>query len=494
MEKFSSTNLSKASKQLWEFLLPSLKYLEAADLAKVELAFLQMVESHKDQRRKSGEFYIIHPVHACQTLANMQMDSDTLSACLMHDVPEDTETSLKDLEENFNREIVFLISGITKLGKLKYKGEDRYAENLRKMFVAMSRDLRVIFIKLADRLHNLQTLGHLPAHKAHRIALESLEIYAPIAHRLGINYFKGEIEDAAFPYVYPDEYKQFKSISEVEINKRRKQVEKIIKRVHKILTEESIENFRVKGRAKRYYSLYQKLNSQNIKINQVYDLVAARIITSSVDECYHVLSLIHKHFTPIDKRLKDYIQKPKQNGYQSIHTSVKDNQSGVVFEVQIRTDQMDEQAEFGVASHWSYKNKNKSSFADPNNLKWISELVSLSRQEISSEDYLKHVRLDLFQDRIFVMTPKGDVIDLPAGATPIDFAYRIHQQIGNKAVRAFVGGQPIKLTDELKNGDQVEIQTDKNQSPKPDWLRVVKTHQATSQIRNNLRKQGIKLI
>lgn len=318
-----------------------------------------MVDAHLDQRRKSGEFYIVHPVCACLYLTRMKLDSDTLAACLLHDVPEDTKVSLKDLEQNFTKEVIFLISGITKLGKLKYQGEDRYAENLRKMFVAMSRDLRVIFIKLADRLHNLTTLEHLPAHKAQRIAMESLEIYVPIAQRLGINFFKGEIEDAAFPYVYPDKYNEFRLISEVEINKRQKQVESMIAKMTKALQGEELKDYNLKGRAKKYYSLYKKLKQKDLTLEQVYDLVALRIITKTIDECYYALSLVHKNFEPIKDRMKDYITKPKSNGYQSIHTAVKDPDSGQIFEVQIRTIEMNEQAEYGVAAHWAYKNQSK---------------------------------------------------------------------------------------------------------------------------------------
>jgi GTP diphosphokinase / guanosine-3',5'-bis(diphosphate) 3'-diphosphatase len=481
--------------KLYKELQENINYLSNADQDKVQLAFYQMQQAHENQFRKSGDYYIVHPFSACLYLARMKLDCDTLCAALLHDVPEDTNVTMQDLQENFSKEVVFLVSGITKLGKIKYQGEDRYAENLRRMFVAMSQDLRVIFIKLADRLHNLTTLEHLPSQKAYRIALESLEIYVPIAQRLGINYFKGEIEDAAFPYVYPEEFKKFHSISEVEINRRQQQVGSMIKKMTQALSTEELTKYQLKGRAKRYYSLYKKLQQKELSLADVYDLVALRIVTDNIEECYKVLSLVHKNFTPVGDRMKDYIAIPKDNGYKSIHTTVIDPDSGQIFEVQIRTKEMNEHAEYGVAAHWAYKNKSqnttKEQFLNPENLKWITELVDIGKSTLSSEEYLQHVKLDLFQDRIFVMTPKGDVINLPEGATPIDFAYKIHEQIGSRAVRAIVNNNPIKLTDSLQNGDVVMIQTDKNQTPKRDWLQHVKTHQAVHQIRYKLRKLGL---
>jgi GTP diphosphokinase / guanosine-3',5'-bis(diphosphate) 3'-diphosphatase len=487
----STSDLKQASAQLWDRLEPFILYLSDKDREIVQLAFIQMVDAHGQQRRKSGEFYIIHPVEATITLAQIQLDVDTLAACLMHDVPEDTHITLKDLEKNFSKEIVFLVFGITKLGKIKYQGIDRYAENLRKMFVAMSKDLRVVFIKLADRLHNLRTLKSLPPEKAYRIALESLEIYVPIAERLGINYFKGEIEDAAFPFVYPDEYKKFIQLSDVEIEKRKKIVEKLIKKTQKLLDSEGLVGYKLKGRAKKYYSLFKKMESKNTNIDSVYDLVALRVITNTDDECYTALSAIYKIFEPIEGTMKDYIGNPKENGYKSLHLSVRDPQTKYPFEIQIRTLEMDEFAEYGVAAHWVYKTRGshtEDKFLDTENLKWIKELVDLGKDELDHEDYLRHVKLDLFQDRIFVMTPKGDVINLPKGATPLDFAYKIHEEIGAHAVMAKVNDNLVKLSDELKNGDVVSILTDKKQSPKKDWLKWVKTGQASKHIRARLRK------
>jgi GTP pyrophosphokinase len=487
--KISRDNLELAANQLWSGLRPKISYLPKDDQELVELAFWQMVQAHGEQRRKSGEFYIVHPVAACHILAKIGLDKDTLAACLLHDVPEDTGMSLKNLSKIFSNEIVFLINGVTKLSVIKYKGEDRYAENLRRMFVAMSQDLRVIFIKLADRLHNLHTLKYLPPDKAKRIAMESIEIYAPIAERLGIGYLRGEIEDAAFPYVYPEDYKRFISISDLAISKREKQLEKIKKKVVQILSREGINKYNIHGRAKRYFSLFKKLREKQT-LDQIFDLVALRIVTQSLDECYQILSILNSHFEPIPGRIKDYIAHPKPNGYQSLHTTVTDPTLSVTFEFQIRTQEMHEYAEFGVAAHWAYKSKGQKTdkFLNPENLKWISELVDLGKEKLSEQEYLKMVKLDLFQDRIFVMTPKGDVIDLPEGATALDFAYKIHQQIGYHAVMAKVNGYPIKLSDQLKNGDVVEILTDKKQKPKPDWIHWVKSIYASKRIRIDLRK------
>jgi GTP diphosphokinase / guanosine-3',5'-bis(diphosphate) 3'-diphosphatase len=489
--RMNTQDLSSVTRELWKHFSPHISYLSKEDREVVELAFLQMVEAHNHQKRKSGDFYIVHPVEAAIILAKMKLDVDSICACLMHDVPEDTEVTLKDLEKAFNKEIVFLVFGITKLGKIKYQGIDRYAENLRKMFVAMSKDLRVVFIKLADRLHNLQTLEHLPPEKSKRIALESLEIYVPIAQRLGMNSLKSQIEDAAFPFAYPDEYQEFSRISKIEIEKRKDLVGKLVEKTQGILNSDYEGNSIVVGRAKKYYSLYKKYLEKG-SFDAIHDLIALRIIVPRIEDCYTVLSIIHNHFQRIDGRLKDYIEKPKENGYRSLHTTVMDSNLDCVVEFQIRTEEMNEFAEYGVASHWSYKardQKDAGRFLEPENLKWVSELVELGREDISHEEYLKHVKLDLYNDRIFVLTPKNDVIDLPKGASPLDFAYKIHEKIGSHAVFAKVNDNPMKLSGELKDGDVVEILTDKKQVPKADWLGWVKTSQAAKHIRTRLRKK-----
>ena len=495
MQAISQDNLALASQQLWDILKSHLEYLSNNDLEQIEMAFIQMVEAHQEQRRKSGDFYIIHPVSACIILADMKLDRDTLIAMLLHDVPEDTSVTLRDLEKVFSREVIFLISGVTKLSVIKYKGEDRYAENLRRMFVAMSRDIRVIFIKLADRLHNLETLNALPAEKAQRIALESLEIYAPIAERLGMGKLQEKLENLSFPYAYPEDYKALVDQVKQAYDIRQEILAKIELNLKNILDSENINYGKLYGRAKKYYSLYKKLDAGK-KLEQVYDLIALRIITPDIATCYQVFAVIQSYFEPLDNRVKDYIVNPKDNGYQSIHTTVKDKNTNTIFEVQIRTEEMHEYCEYGVASHWAYKQKShidKNSFIDTDRFKWIQDLVSLGREPLSEEEYLRHVKLDLFQDQIFVMTPKGDAIRLLQGSTALDFAFRIHQDIGKHAVLAKVNASPVKLSETLQNGDIVEIITDKKQKPHRDWLNMVKTGSAARAIRNNLRKQGVKL-
>jgi GTP pyrophosphokinase len=495
MDNISKNNLELASQQLWNVLKLHLEYLASTDLEQVEMAFIQMVEAHQEQRRKSGDFYIIHPVSACIILADMQLDRDTLIAMLLHDVPEDTEVSLTQLSKVFSREVIFLISGVTKLSVIKYKGEDRYAENLRRMFVAMSRDIRVIFIKLADRLHNLETLSALPPEKAQRIALESLEIYAPIAERLGMAKLQEKLENLSFPYAYPNEHTALVSQVKQEYTTRQEILDKIELNLENILQLENIHYSRLYGRAKKYYSLYKKLGTGK-KLEQVYDLMALRIITPDLATCYQVFAVIQSYFEPLPNRVKDYIASPKDNGYQSIHTTVRDKNTDTIFEVQIRTEEMHEYCEYGVASHWTYKQKSnfdKHSFVDTHRFKWIQDLVNLGKEPLSEEEYLQHVKLDLFQDQIFVMTPKGDVIRLLQGSTALDFAFRIHQHIGKHAILAKVNGNPVKLSQMLKNGDMVEIITDKKQKPHRDWLNMVKTASAARAIRSNLRKQGVKL-
>ena len=480
------SELQTESNRLWQKLEPKVNYLDNQGKELVNLAFTQMVLSHSDQKRKSGEFYIAHPVAACIILAELKLPADTLAACLMHDVPEDTETTFEQLAEDFAPEIIFLIQGVTKFGVFKYQGEERYAENLRKMFVAMSRDIRIIFIKLADRIHNLQTLQHVRRDKQYRIALESLEIYAPIAERLGISKFRGTIEDLAFPYVYPEEHERLLQKTELEIDRRQKLADKTLKAVEETLIEKQIPYELVEGRAKRYYSIYKKTLEKNRKLSEIYDLIALRIITFDVEQCYQILSEVHQMFEPLKDRVKDYVQKPKENGYQSIHTTVRDPDTKHVFEFQIRTKQMHEYAEFGIATHWSYKDnvdKNKVKSVNPKQAKWINELVKLGDKKLKEEEYLRKVKINIYHDRIFVMTPKGDVIDLRQGATALDFAFKVHEEIGNKAVLALINGTKAKLKEKLKNGDVVEIITNKNQHPTRDWLNRVSTGQATHKIK-----------
>ncbi len=486
-------NLEIASNQLWDLLITHLSHLSSEDLKIVELAFITMVDAHSEQRRKSGEFYIIHPTMACIILCDMGLDKDTLAACLLHDVPEDTKVKLKDLYKNFNAEIVFLVEGVTKLSKVRYYGSEEYIENLQRMLMAMSKDLRVILIKLADRLHNLQTLDHVAPEKQRRIALESVEIYAPIAERLGINFMRSEIEDASFPFLYPEEYQKYILESDLEIKSRIEELTNVEIKTKEILEQEGIKNYKIKARAKKYYSIYKKVQDKRHEIGNIYDLMALRIIVPKIEDCYSTLSILHRHFAPIDSRFKDYIKLPKQNGYQSIHTTVRDPATGFIFEFQIRTDEMNTFAEYGVAAHWAYKNKGKEDFLHMANFDWLENALKLGTEDWSEEEYMRYMKLDLFKDRIFVMTPQNDPIDLPEGATTLDFAFKIHDQIGAKAMMAKINGKTASLDTQLKNGDIVTIVTQKNQKPSRDWLQMVKTVNAARHIRQILRKQGEKL-
>lgn len=496
MNNFDSSQISKesldtASHQLWQILEKNLQYLEQKDKDLVYLAFTQMVLAHANMRRKSGEFYIIHPVAATLKLCKLSLDVSTICACLMHDVPEDTKVSLADIQKEFGVEITKLIEGVTKFSSLKYKGEKRYAENLRKMFVAMSKDIRIIFIKLADRIHNLETLQFVPKNKQKRIALESLEIYAPIAERLGMNQFHGIIEDLAFPYIYENEYKNFISQSKVEITRRQAVTDRLIQVVTKLIDNSKIPYTQITGRPKRYYSLYKKV-LQKGGLENIYDLVALRIICKNEKDCYKILSLLHEHFTPLFDRVKDYISRPKENGYQSIHSTVKYEKTGDIFELQIRTEKMHDFAEFGVASHMSYKNGEvKNTDFDPLQYKWINELVQLSKRRffIRDQDYVEKVKINLYNDRIFIMTPKGDVIDMKDGSSALDFAFKVHEDIGKKASLAKINGVACKLETRLKNGDVVQIITNKNQKPSLDWLTKVFNLKSGNKIRKILKNQ-----
>ena len=460
------------------------------DLEMIRLAFDFANDAHHGQFRASGDPYIIHPLATAQKLAEMNLDIATILAGLLHDIPEDTSRTLKDLEKNFGSEVAKLVEGITKLGKIKYRGMERYAENLRKMFVAMSNDIRVILIKFADRLHNLKTLDALAVDKRLRIARETLEIYAPIADRLSMGKIKGELEDLSFKYVYPEDYNWIAEILPKEYEAKEKSLEKIKSVVADQLKQHNIvsSEISIQGRTKHLYSLYRKLLRPHINrdLSKVYDLIALRIIVPTVSDCYTVLGIIHNLYRPIPGRIKDYIAQPKPNGYQSLHTTVfSDN--GEIVEFQIRTDQMHEQAEYGIAAHWNYKESNGK--LNTQGIKWLNELVEWQKQIKDNDQFLQTVKFDIFQNRIFVFTPHGDVIDLPEGATPLDFAYHVHSNLGNKCVGAKVNDQLVSLETQIKSGDIVEIITDKNRkNPNPDWLDMVKTSMAKSKIRNALNR------
>lgn len=463
------------------------EYKKEDDLDLVKLAYEFAEKAHGDQKRKSGEPYIIHPLSAAITLAKMKLDPSIIIAALLHDVPEDTGVSIDVIKKEFGKDVALMVEGVTKLGKIKYRGVERYIENLRKMFVAMANDLRVIIIKFADRLHNLKTLDVLPRDKQERIAREVLEIYAPIASRLGMDQIKGAMEDEAFKHFMSKEYKWATGLVEKQLSQREKTARRVQKILEQDLKENDIEVKKIYGRAKRIYSLYLKLLRNDREIARIYDLVAIRVILKDVASCYSVLGIIHKRWAPVSGRIKDYIAVPKPNGYQSIHTTVFVD-DGELVEFQIRTEEMDENAEFGVAAHWHYKEKGKAAAA--RNMKWVGELTKWKKEIEENQKYLENLKLDTLQSRIFVFTPAGDVIDLPEGATPVDFAYHVHTDIGDKCGGATVDDQIVNLDTKLKNGNVVEIIIDKNRKgPNPDWLKFVKTGLARTRIKAASRSQ-----
>lgn len=453
------------------------------DLDMLRLAYDFARDAHKGQTRYNGHPYIEHSLHTANTLAKMKMDEPSIIAGLLHDVPEDTSVTLKQIKENFGDEVAMLVDGITKLGKLKYRGFDRYLENLRKMFIAMASDIRTIIIKFADRLHNLQTLYALPRRKQIRIAQETLEIYGPTAHRLGIGVLRTALEDEAFRYAFPDEYKRVKSLLE---NRREHQSNCLAQTKRQLaaeLKQNNIEILDYHDRNKGLYSLYKKLLSRDNDINKIYDLVALRILVPTVSDCYAVLGIVHSLYKPLKGRIKDYIAQPKPNHYRSLHTTVFCD-LGEIIEIQIRTPKMHEDAEYGIAAHWHYNEVGSRATLSDDFLEWVQELAKWHKHKGDNTDYLKSLKLEVFQNRIFVFTPNGDVIELPEGSTSVDFAYHIHTDIGNKAIGVKINDEMAALDAELKSGDMVEIITDKNRkSPNHDWLKFVKTRTARDKIR-----------
>lgn len=476
------------TKQTIDSLIQKIKeYAPQADLEMVQLAYDFADDAHRGQTRKSGEPYIIHPLATAHILADMRIDPLIITAALLHDVPEDTKVTLEQIKENFGEEIFLMVQGITKLGKLKYRGVERYIENLRKMFVAMAEDIRVMIIKFADRIHNLQTLSSLPPQKQYRIALESLEIYAAIANRLGMAEIKGQLEDLAFQYIYPKEYERTVKIREAKLKNKEIYLKKLQETAENELTSAGIKIISISGRGKKLYSLYQKLLAKNNDINQIYDLVAVRIIVTSIADCYAALGILHKIWKPLKGRIKDYISQPKPNGYQSLHTTIFSD-TGEIVEFQIRTAEMHDEAEYGVAAHWHYDENG--SRLPSRDVHWAKELAIIQKEILNRLSDLDEIKVDFLQSRIFVFTPKGDVIDLPEGSTPIDFAYHIHTEIGNKCNGAKVNENIVSLGSELKNGDVVDIIIDKNRKgPSQDWLKLVKTHTAKEHIEGYFRNQ-----
>lgn len=475
-----------------ELLLEQIqKYNNASETELVRLAYEFAKEAHEGQLRKSGEPYIIHPLSAAYILASMYIDKSIVMATLLHDVPEDTAVTLEDIEAHFGADIASMVRGITKLGKLKYRGVERYIENLRKLFVAMAEDVRVMIIKFADRIHNLMTLDALPPEKQKRIAMESLEIYAPIAHRLGMGEFKSMLEDLSFRYVYPKEFEHTKHIRDRVLSGEERYIEYVMERVREELTRAGVNFIEVHGRRKSLYSLYEKLMKKGWDTEKIYDIIALRVIVRTVADCYAVLGIIHHLWRPLAGRIKDYIAQPKPNGYQSLHTTVFCEQ-GKVVELQIRTENMHQEAEFGVAAHWHYDERG--SRLPKRDIAWAQELVKIQQEILVKLSDLEALKIDFFEDRIFAFTPNGDVIDLPEHATPVDFAYQIHSDLGNTCTGARVNDKLVSLSTPLRSGDVVEIINDKNRKgPSSEWLKSVRTHTARSHIKVALKQRSLRV-
>ncbi len=453
------------------------------DIDQIQKAFEFADSHHEGQYRASEEPYIIHPIEVAKILAEFKADTHTIMAALLHDVLEDTDVTAQEIEEKFGSDVLKLVNGVTKLGKLEFKSkEDRQAENFRKMFISMAEDVRVILLKLADRLHNMRTLNHMPLNKQKRIAQETLEIFAPLANRLGIGRIKAELEDLALRYTEPEKY--YEVVKNVAQTKAERDivVQTLVDTIQASLTKAGIDA-KIKGRAKHYYSIYAKMKRQQKDYHELFDIIAVRVIVDNLRDCYGVLGIIHSTFKPIPGRFKDYIAMPKSNLYRSLHTSVI-GPRGKPVEIQIRTQQMHEEAEFGIAAHWKYKEAGsvKTTEADKK-FTWLRKLAEVQENAKDAKEYVDLVKLDLFSDQVFVFTPMGDVIDLPSGATPIDFAYRVHTEVGHKTVGAKINGRIVPLETKLLTGDIIEIITSKTPNPKWDWINIAATNTAKSKIR-----------
>lgn len=466
------------------------EYNPGCNFTMLDKAYELAARAHEGQLRESGEPYITHPLEVAHILADLELDCTTIIAGLLHDTVEDTNCTIDDIREQFGEDTASLVDGVTKLDKIPYTTkEEQQAENLRKMFMAMAKDIRVILIKLADRLHNIHTLKYMPPEKQVEKARETLEIYAPLAHRLGISKVKGELEDNCFKYLHPSEYYDLVE----KIAKKRREREAFISHIMEQIKAKATElgiDIKIDGRPKHFYSIYRKMHEQNKTLDQIYDLFAVRVIVTSVKDCYAVLGMVHELYKPMPGRFKDYIAMPKPNMYQSLHTTLIGHE-GQPFEVQIRTWDMHKVAEVGIAAHWRYKEGTKTESELDNKFVWLRQMLEWQKEARDANEFVETVKIDLFADEVFVFTPKGDVVNLPAGSNPIDFAYAIHSAVGNKMMGARVNGEIVKLGSELKNGDIVEIITSANvHGPSRDWLKIVKSSQARNKINQWFKKEN----
>jgi guanosine-3',5'-bis(diphosphate) 3'-pyrophosphohydrolase len=465
-------------------------YSPAAPLETIERAYEFSAEVHRGQRRLSGEPYLTHPVQVAGIIADLRLDVPSVATGLLHDTVEDTLATLPQLESMFGKEIAGLVDGVTKIGQINFTSrEEKQAENFRKMLLAMARDIRVILIKLADRTHNMRTLGHLKPEKQIEIAQETLDIYAPLAHRLGIYGMKSELEDNALRFLHPEVYYQLKRNVAKKKAERERYIREVISQLQRKLDEAGMEGAEVVGRPKHFFSIYQKMQAQNLLYDQIYDLIAFRIVVDSVGECYEALGVVHASWRPVPGRFKDYIALPKANAYQSLHTTVI-GPYGERIEIQIRTREMHRVAEYGIAAHWRYKAPGTEGPPDTDQrFAWLRQMLEWQQNLQDPDEFLRTVKEDLFSEEVFAFTPKGDLLNFPVGSTVIDFAYRIHSEVGRHCAGARVNGKLVPLRYQLQSGDTVEIITTANQAPSKDWLKLVKTSRAKARIRAYIKGQ-----
>ena len=458
------------------------------DVPLIERAFRLSASAHRGQKRLSGEDFISHSVEVAKILVSQQLDSVTVAAALLHDVAEDSEVTLGEIREGFGDEVADIVDGLTKISNLTFRSaEEEQSENYRKLLLSIARDARVIMVKLADRLHNMRTLEHLPEHRQRSIALETREIYAPLAHRFGMAGIKSELEDLAFKFLEPEEYETLASQVQAKRQEREEMILRLRAPLDDALKAAAIPDFEITGRPKHLWWIHRKMRLRNRPFEEIYDLMAIRVLVKSVPDCYHVLGVIHHQWTPLQERIKDYIASPKSNGYQSLHTTVF-GPGGQLYEIQIRTRDMHRTAEYGIAAHWVYKEQRRHDELDTR-FEWFRQLLELQQDTRNPEEFLEFLKIDLYQDEIFVFTPNGDVKRLPAGATPIDFAFEVHTEIGLRCQGAKVNGRIAPLHRPLKNGDTVQILTGPFARPSKDWLSHVRTARARQKIRQWINKE-----
>jgi len=461
---------------------------QSANLELIQHAYVYAASAHAGQTRLSGEPYLSHPLAVADTLAEMGFDEPTVAAGLLHDTVEDTKATIEDIDENFGEEVADIVDGVTKISMIPFENkEEAQAENIRKMILAMSHDMRVLMVKLADRLHNMSTLDFQKAHKQRRIAQETMDIYAPLANRLGLNVMKRRLEDLSFKYLRPDIYNQIDHWLDIHQIVEKHIIGNVVDMLNKLLADNKIEG-QVYGRIKHKYSIYKKMQSQSLTLDEMHDIMAFRVLVKDIRDCYAVLGLAHAQWKPVYGRFKDYISMPKANGYQSLHTTVI-GPDGERIEIQIRTEEMHRQAEHGVAAHWLYKEAGRVNSKDLEQFSWLREIFERQGDEADSREFMHSLKMDLFKDEVYVYTPAGDVKELPEGATPLDFAYLIHTNVGHHCAGAKINGRLMPLGTELKNGDIVQIVTEPARTPNRDWLKMVKTARARSRIQHYLRTE-----